>query len=1668
MILTLIRADRLFVSTLPDDVTGKHWVYDSDASGARRRLASIEAEEGQWVIRPSNGCLLRLPDGSKSTSAALHPNVGLYRLSFGGENYSALLVEQLAEQDKQFTKIGLASDAEITIGRAVENCLVLAGEYVSSKHALLNYYDGRFSIIDPGSSNGVFVNNLAIPRQTQVLLEIGDVIFIMGLKICVCSNFIALNNPSGRLSVHAHSAFVPYLAQQPPQLEERPATSEFIEFFFRSPRLKRDIETRSFDIEDPPAPSKPEETSLLLRIGPSVCMALGSCFMGLFMVFNMSSGEGNMLRMLPMLFMILIMVTGAALWPTLNSRHKRKKDAEKELLRVRTYASYLDRIRGEIHSELASQKQILEENRISVSECFTRVAQRDRRLFERTPVQQDFLSLRIGTGDVALAANFRWPQDKIANESDALRLEVQGLAREPQIIRSAPMALSLLNNPIAGVVGEKHAAFAFLRGLMVQLLSLHAATEAKTVILCSEEDKTQWDFIFGLPHAFDEGQHTRYLATNSDELAELALRLEKELQLRMNNRAEMIGDLGVYYIVLSLDHELAKRSAFVARIAALRENKGFAVLSYARDIRNLPRECSRIIELDSLQDDKGRLYSQIYDPNDPVGSRPHFLPDVAVSVKDARAFAVALAQAKLEQSTTKLTELPRGLGFLELFEAGRVEHLNISDRWRENNPCVSLAAPVGVDGNGEPFVLNIHEDYHGPHGLIAGMTGSGKSEFIITYILSLAVCYRPSEVSFVLIDYKGGGLAGAFASEKNRLPHLAGTITNLDGGAIRRSLVSIKSELKRRQDCFNRARDAAGLGTMDIYRYQELYRAGSVSEAIPHLLIISDEFAELRSQQPEFMDELVSAARIGRSLGVHLILATQKPSGVVSDQIWSNARFKVSLKVADAADSREMLKVPDAAELVDPGRFYLLVGYNEFFALGQSAYAGTRYMPRDHYEKSRDNSVVLISNTGRALLGAKPQPKQQAAQLGEAPPESIAVLEHLVAVAKSENLMAPALWLDPIPQLILLDDLLARYGRGGVAVAAAAGAAGAEFAGAAGAELAAAAGTPTELAAAATLSTESPVLAPIIGELDDPWSQKIAPLAVPLTEEGNAVIFGSTGSGKATALATLVASLMREHSARSLNIYLLDLGAETLGAFRNAPQVADVLFAADEEKIEMLFRLLQAEMQRRRKLLAATDGGFIAYAKANIQTRPLPTILLIINVFEVFSELFDKHIEALTALSRDGLRYGIQFVLTSSRANGIPYRLLPNFKLTYTLQLNSRDDYMSLLGTLGDIVPPASYARGLVKYDRIYEMQIAQLSDDGREVEAIRKIAAEALAATQAAIAAQVAAATRAQARAAGMTGLQPLDVERDLSLILMAPPVPALPESISAERVLAQTMSDSGDEDGLSALKDGLLLPLGIAKETVQIVSWDFRRNKVLLLMGEDEDAADAAIKATLAILSLLLERQQSNAAAGVIATPNACDAAATATGAIAGVVASASADNAAGSAVADHAPLTIIDTESRLKDSVFGSADQAKTDGVSCYLQHDDEICEFIRQISDYRGFLFIVSLRSLIASLEQEAKTALTQYFEAGSHRNLSGLIVTGEPSRLSNISYENWYRELTSNNSGIWAGSGINSQALLKVAQMIASNKATPPTGFAWLINKGSALLYKHVSIRDRDL
>ena len=1335
MFLTLVTQQAIDTVALPEEPSGMRWLAAPGSKG-RARLGLAESKDGAWALSAKAGAQLFDEGGNPVQRAVLDDAREAAFTVLDGDAETLIVARPSLRGDRQWRAVGFKGDDSLPIGSAEGCAFFYPSRFVAAEHARIHYADDAFSVVDNGAAAGTFVNGERLVPGERRALSPGDVVEVLGLALCAGHRFLSANAPGPGFAVNATDNFV-FFEQPAATPAEEPLAADDEEepdYFYPAPRFAREVERVALTVDAPPAPEKPDETPVAMKIGPSMVMALAAVFSGSVMFMRMQETGGSMLTAAPMLVMAVSMVAGSVLWPILNKRYQKKKTERSEARRRQMYAAYLDEVRFRLRDAGKLQKEVLEENRVSVAECVRRAAERDPRLMDRTPAHPDFLDVRLGTGTVPLEADVRYPDERFSVEKDDLAEAVYALAREPKEVTDAPVALSLAANPVVGIAGAPACARELLAGLLVQIGCLHSYEDVKLALFVDAEESDEWLWASALPHAFSDDRAAHFFATTLEEAAEVGLALGRVAEERREQAAKGVRPLP-HYVVVCASKQLADKSELAVDLAR-RPAPGFTLVCLAPARKDLPKQCSAIVEADW---DAAEVRAASV-----PGRAQRLAPDAFADAAARELASDALNRVELNVAAAK-SSLPDSLGFLEMYEAGNVGQLNVRARWAEGKASETLAARVGVDTQGEPFVLNLHEKFHGPHGLIAGTTGSGKSEFIISWILSMCVEYSPEEAAFVLIDYKGGGLAGAFDNEHVRLPHLAGTITNLDGAAIARSLVSIKSELKRRQALFNRAREVAGGENVDVYRYLELYRAGRVAEPCPHLFVVADEFAELKQQEPEFMDELISAARIGRSLGVHLVLATQKPTGVVNDQIRANSKFKVCLKVADAADSKEMIRRADAAEVTRAGRFFMLVGYNESFSSGQAAWAGGPYEPAEQWAPPADDAVELVAPSGRPLAQARPARAPRAGASGS--PELVAVLDCLAEAAADAGLAARRLWLDPLPAAVAVDELRERFPREAA---------------------------PFELD-------------PLVGLLDDPANQDQRPLTLPLSREGNAVVYGSAGSGTESVVAAALYDLLLDHDASELNAYVMDFGAETLGAFRDAPQVGDVVLAGEDEKVENLMRMLHREMEVRRGKLGNVGGDRAELLKAT--GEKMPSILVVVEGFERFSELHEGLMPAFIELTRDGVRCGISFLVTAYRGNGIPYRVLPNFKQKVALELSSVDEYLGLFGSMRGIVPPKGHARGLVKEgEDLFVFQGAAVAKSKEmEHEAIRRFCGN-------------------------------LVWEKEGSAAF----VPVLPDHVTLN--LFEEASESS-------------IPIGFSKENVAPLYFDIGKIPIMLVLGENDE---------------------------------------------------------------------------------------------------------------------------------------------------------------------------------------------------------------------------------------
>lgn len=1339
MIVYLIKKSGLTSLKLPFNVQGNYWLsYEENRENIN--LINIEATDGKWVAK-SNADAIIGNDGVGAKIVILE-NYRLYTLKTPKEN---MYVFVLPINDKSFGKYIFSGQGEISIGKTDNNQIVYKNNMISNVHAKITKTDKGYIISNYDSKFGTYVNKKLV---AQKLLKPRDTIFIMGLKIIYMGPFFAINNPNNLVKLNSGFNVKQVTNIVDPNIKEDPYINLYDDnsYFEKSPRFITEFERQTVKIDSPPEKPEDNDMPLLYTIGPMMTMGMISVVTFWQAMDGVANGTRTMGQSAPTIVMSAAMLMTMLVWPMLSNRFQKKQRQKKEGERQEKYKKYLQTKSDEINILMNREKQVLIENNISLEECQNVIFGRKRNLFEREIYQKDFLKVRLGTGSVKPNIDIQYPEEHFTLNEDNLKKLLSETINQKEYIDNVPVSLSLCEKNISAIIGENNLTDMFLESVIMQIMTFHSYRDLKIVFMTSNSN-SKFSYLKMLPHLLSDNSDIRFYSENIDEAKELSNYLIQVLNSRKTKDDERTNnrdykDFSPYYLIVVDDLSIAKNINIIKEILDLPINLGFSIIFRSLNLSSLPKECSTFITISG----ENGTNSGIFENELTKDNQQAFIADLNLGRVNMEYCVSELAAIPL-RSNGSTKQLPKNISFLEMYDIGTVEQLNAPYRWQKNNPTVSLSTPVGIDENGNLFKLDLHEKRHGPHGLIAGMTGSGKSEFIITYILSLAINYHPNEVQFVLIDYKGGGLAGAFENRETgyRLPHLAGTITNLDTIEMNRALASINSELKRRQKLFNAARDKLGESTIDIYKYQRFYREGKIDKPISHLFIISDEFAELKMQRPEFMQELISTARIGRSLGVHLILATQKPSGIVDDQIWSNSKFRICLKVQDKADSKDMIGRTDAASLVDAGRFFMQVGYDEYFALGQSAYCGAAYYPMEKRQKKVDTSINFIDNIGNIVKTINDDSNintvvAQGEELGN-------IMGYLIETAKSQNIIIEKLWLEKLPSVIYQNILREKY----------------------------------------NYQPVKNIINPVIGEYDDPNNQRQGILTLPLSQNGNTIIYGTADSGKEDLLMTLIYSSISDHDSSEINFYILDFGSEILNVFKEAPQVGDVVTLSEEDKIVNMFKLLNTVIETRKNLLSKYNGDFNLYNEK--EETSLPLITIIVNNYEALSETYPDCDESLNTLTRECFKYGIVFILTVSSENSVRYRTSQNFKQLIPLQLTDQYDYTTILGKTNGVYPSNIKGRGLVKLDDIYEFQTAYITQKDKQMDYIKEFC-----------------------------------LELKSSSKYIAKPIPILPNIVSLD-LLIPKMKENGD------------VPVGIYRDNLGTAYCNFKANYTSLISSMNPD---------------------------------------------------------------------------------------------------------------------------------------------------------------------------------------------------------------------------------------
>jgi S-DNA-T family DNA segregation ATPase FtsK/SpoIIIE len=632
------------------------------------------------------------------------------------------------------------------------------------------------------------------------------------------------------------------------------------------------------------------------------------------------------------------------------------------------------------------------------------------------------------------------------------------------------------------------------------------------------------------------------------------------------------------------------------------------------DERLLPEECTTIAVWDWDRPDHVRLHGNGLDSVGPV------LADQVTTAWCDR-LARALAPVRDVSRDDDESAIPSSARLLEILGMPTPTAAHVQAVWQSLGRTTSV--PVGVSADGL-FAVDLRLD--GPHGLIAGTTGAGKSELLQTLIASLAVANRPDEMTFVLIDYKGGAAFKDCAS----LPHVVGMVTDLDGHLTERALESLGAELRRREELLLHA------GAKDIEDYCALFDTGDrrASVRMPRLVLLIDEFAAMVGELPDFVEGLVDIGRRGRSLGVHLLLATQRPAGVVTGDIRANTNLRIALRVTDPDESSDVLDDPCAARIPKavPGRCYIRSGATAPVAV-QTARIGGR---RPVGTASVPAQVVALpwARLGRPLLVDTP---------AEDDSTLITDLKVLVAAIREAAERSgideqPAPWLPPLPSMVTLEDLPAVF------------------------------------------ADEDDVAPLAFGLTDLPSAQSRAALCLYRVRGGPVYVAGAARSGRSTVLRTLAGSLASSCAPSDVHLYGIDCGANALLPLISLPHCGAVVGRDQIERMERLLARLHAEVSRRQQVLAAT--GFASLAEQRAAVAPserLPWMIVMLDRWEGFVAAFENYdygrlIDTVLRLLREGAAVGLRAVFTGDRS-GLGGQVSTVFDDRLILRMADPNDY---------------------------------------------------------------------------------------------------------------------------------------------------------------------------------------------------------------------------------------------------------------------------------------------------------------------------------------------------------------------------------------------------------
>lgn len=1075
--------------------------------------------------------------------------------------------------------------------------LVIAGSLEVSAAPLVE-------VVDLGSANGISVGGAEVPRS---VLQAGDRVRLGDTEVEVRLTETA----SGGGGYVAGSASVA---------------------FTRSPRLAPLFEGRTFELPGLPERPKPSRMPWLAMMFPA--------FMGMGMFAFTQS---------PYSLMFVLMSPMMMLGNHVEQRRGGKKDFESQMRDFREDVEIVATgIRGSLEVEAEQRRR---ENPSS-TECGQGARRLTPLLWTRRGDMPGFLQLRLGLGTLPSRSSMTMPPvgRSTAQAWAELAAAVEGLS----LVTDVPVVVDPLSTGAIGVSGAREVALPAARSLILQAVTLHSPAELIVAAFASTTTAREWDWLKWVPHTASAQSpiSAGHLASTAPACAALLSQLEDLIasageppgSLEPPEPSADQGRSRPRVLVLVENDAPAERSRMV-QLAERGWHAGICMVWLAPSTPCLPAACRVFLDVGSSQGSAGY-----------VREGRLVTPVVVETVSAEQTLATARLLSPVEDSGAPVddaSDLPRAVSLLTL-SGTELAHSEsaVLERWGESRSIITgpfaprtparragnLRAVIGQSAQGT-FSVDLRAD--GPHALVGGTTGAGKSELLQAWILGMASAHSPQRVTFLLVDYKGGS---AFR-DCVELPHTVGLVTDLSPHLVRRALASLSAELRHREHLLAqyRAKDLV-----------ELERRGEV-DAPPSLVIVVDEFAALVQEVPEFVEGVVNVAQRGRSLGVHLILATQRPAGVIKDNLRANTNLRLALRMADENDSSDVLGSTVAAtfDLDLPGRAVSKSGPGRLTPF-QTGYAGG--WTADTPPPPEIRVETLTYGPGRVWEAPVSAEDLDHAVADLGPTDIQRLVSTIGTAAKTAELPAPRVpWL---PELRPVYDL---------------------------------AGLPT--------SRRDDEL--VFAVADDPDSQAQPVVSFNPDREGNLAVFGSSGSGKSVFLRSVALAAGLSSAGGPCRVYGIDFGNRALSMLESLPHVGSIVPGADHERLTRLLLFLRETIDDRAVRYSRVSAATITDYRRLADAPDEPRVIVLVDGLTAFRTAYEmggrvRWLDLFTSLAADGRPVGVHFLISVDQRAGMPSSLASAVQSRVVLRMAHSDDY-SFLGVAGDVLTMASPpGRGLL------------------------------------------------------------------------------------------------------------------------------------------------------------------------------------------------------------------------------------------------------------------------------------------------------------------------------------------------------------------------------------